>query len=636
MTEIYERELVSKGRSEPIMDLMTPEQQERGQYYRQQYFIRRGELDNYKTEWDELSKMYDCERDPDPRDESYPNSFIPLMTPVVEGQVASMLETDIEYTYTTNNPAHKEFMTKLDAASKYYRSYNQSERHFKDYARMYDLLGNAWVNIAWEKSISNSPDKPKGYPKISIPPILSVLVDGRIKDFKDLQYAEYIIHEIGFQSIGWARKEYGDDKADAISTLMNRYDGTNTEVLYDDNKTFMLLHIWTRSNEQGNLQLIEMDANGLILRESDPNKPYYEKVDNEYPFYFGRMIPRLGRFYGYGDGKILKPMQECVNKLTDELELACRFSAQSRTYIDPNAGCDVDQLDSDPSHPVMIKNPSQNVYVANGQGINPVVVQMIQFLLEQAQRATRFSDIMTGNQKGSSATATQINGQLTQGSIGIADKKSDIQQAMAWVDRYCLKLCLEKWDIPFWAELGDGKSEYIDMKYIAQAPKAIPLTGDSIVAAAEELGNMNSPDFPEYENLYGEDGQAEMTELDYRVTVTLGSGFPKGKNDQYNQVIGLVQINQPDAMGMPNYLLPIDVARPILEKITGYKLKSEDMPEQSAIPAQSSAMPQTAGVNPLPTDGSVAMPNGSQVSTTPSDLMANVPMSGFMDKRGLA
>ena len=81
---------------------------------------------------------------------------------------------------------------------------------------------------------------------------------------------------------------------------------------------------------------------------------------------------------------------------------------------------------------------------------------------------------MTGNQEGVSATATQINTQMAQGSVGIRDKKTDIAEVMAWADMYALKLCLEYWDKPFWASIGDTGSEYVDVETMVELPAAMP------------------------------------------------------------------------------------------------------------------------------------------------------------------
>lgn len=616
--EIYEDKLEQKNTNVPLHDLMDDEQLKRGQYYANQYLIRRGEVEQMKSEWDELWRLYACERDPDPNDPNLPNSFIPLITPVVEGQVAAMMESTIDFTHVTDNPAHEQYMRQLDEASAWFRRKGNFNLQMKDFARMYEVLGCAWIVPLWEKCHSKKKGVPSGYPRFTVPPIQSVLVDGRIKDYKDLQNAEYIIHEIGYQSIGWARKEYGDDKAEALAAGYNREDGEEPMQSYDDRNSFQLLHVWTRANEKGNLQLIEMDVNGLILRESDPSKPYYEKVDNEYPFYFARMMPKQGNFYGYGDGKILKPMQYTVNRLTDELELAARFSAQSKVAIDPKGECDVEQFNSDPSKPIMITNPNQNIRELQAGGINPVVVNMIEFTLREAQRATRFADIMTGQSIAASSTATSVNAQIQQGSVGIKDKKTDIAEAMAWADMYGIKMCLQYWKAPFWANVVGERAEFVDMQEMREAPAAKPLSAASVSKMIED--NVPIENLPTFELVEDDDG-ITTTDFDFATRVVIGQGIGRGKTEIYNMVIGLVQLG----------LITPKRAKKLLEDTLGFKLSTDEDDRLEEQQQQASMQQNASQMNPLGNPNVVQKP-----VQMPAENQMSTPGIGSMDRRVLA
>lgn len=609
--------------------LMTDKQRARGAYYRDQYFLRRGEIDaKYKDEWDDLQKMYECRRDPDAIDPDYPNSFIPLVTPTIEGQIASMMESDIEFRHVTNNPAHQSYMPQLDAASTYYRKKNKFKQHFKDHGRYYDLLGNCWVNISWEKGYSKKKNQPSGCPKITTPPLLSVLVDGAIKDVKDLQYASYIIFERGYQHISWARKEFGEELADAICSGYNRQEGDNPDQSVDDNKTFMLLEVWTRDNEEGNLQLIRMDSNGLILEESDPSEPYYKNVDNQYPFAMSRMIPQLGCFYGFGDGILLKPMQKTVNNLVDELEISARFSAQARTYYDAGSQMDVEQITSDPSLPIMCKDPRNNILTVPAQGINPVVSQMIEFLLREAQKATRFHESMTGNQQGSSATATQINTQLSQGSVGIKDKKNDLCETMGWADMYSLALCMEYWKQGFWAAIGQNTSEWIDAEMMSNVPQAIPVTNATIDANASG----ENIDLLPFETALNDDGSLIMGELEFSTEVIIGETIPKGANDQYNIWLGLSQMTvlNKETQQMEPFVTPARL-RQAFEEILGTKLQTESEAQGQSMTGGQVMNPEAMNqLNPIGNNANIQTPQA-----TPSNLQQTVPQMPGGDSRSV-
>jgi hypothetical protein len=611
----------------------TPEEYRTGQYYNNLYLTRQGEIMQNKETWDRLIELCACQRAAVDDDDDYPNNFIALITPCVEGQVASIIEGDIEFTHRTDNPAHTGYMTQYDAASEYARRKNHFIEHFKDYTRQYDLLGNSCITPSWETGFSKVKGKPAGFPRLTVCPLLSVLVDGRIKDVKDLQYAEYIIHEIGFQTLSWARREYGDEKADALCRGYNRYDGENPDQSYDDQFSFTLLHIWTRNNEQNNLQLIEMDSQGFVLRISDPSKPYYKYVDNEYPFFFSRMVPVVGQFYGYGDGVILKGQQETLNNLMDEVELAARFSAQSKIIVDPRAKMGLEQLTSNPADIATCLNPRENIMVLTPTGLNPIVIQMIQAIRSMAPETTRFAPIMTGNQSGVSATATQINSQMMQGQVGINDKKSDIARAMEWVDRYCLKLCMEYWDKPFWSTLGynyTNNATFVDPKDMLKAPSAVPVTTATMEKTQKKPGFLTRMfGKSRVKNDLARDSAGELiyTDIDFDTKVYIGRGIARGKTDMYNILQGLAGTVLRNAQGQPIGVITPERWIELMEETLGMKLRteSEEQPDLSQTSFDQSAL---TGMNPIGNNNVIQKPQ-----QTPEGLMQNVPQQPSGDSR---
>ena len=146
-----------------------------------------------------------------------------------------------------------------------------------------------------------------------------------------------------------ARKDYGDDIANAVS-LGNTDPDFAAESSADDKDSFTKLHVWTRNNKEGNLQRLDISLCGIMLDESDPSKPFYEHVENQYPYKFFGLYPRRkGNSIVSVMGKLLAKLQVLLNNLWDECVIAVKYSAQAERYVDPNAGMDPEQLDGDPS-----------------------------------------------------------------------------------------------------------------------------------------------------------------------------------------------------------------------------------------------------------------------------------------------
>lgn len=606
----FEERMLQSKDSLGRMGVNTPTQIERAHYYYERYYQLRARQEERYAEWNRLSKLYRCERDDyDTTDEAAPKSFCPIVTPVIEGQMAALVEYNMSISVMGAGPTDNDFAKALQYGTDFIVRNNQLKQFAKDFVRDYLLLGNAWLTVWWDKDAYNG----LGIPRLRVPTVTKVYVDGRIKDSKDLQYAEYIIEEIGYKSIGWAKREYGAEIADAI-VRMNNNPQFEQQDQRDDIDSFMLLHVWTRNNEQGNLQLIEMTTNPLILRESDPSRPYYEFCDNQYPFAFARLYKKPLDFYGFGDGRLLEPTQRTINKLFDELEIACRFQAQARTFVDPTAEMDDDQLDSDPSHPIMARNPNQTIRVLEGRGINPVVMDTINMLMAHAERATRFSSVMTGMETQNSVSATQSGIMLQQGNVTINDKKSDIAQAIEFIVKYFLKMSIELFDRGFWTRVGDKNTySFIDFSEFAEVPVAIPATAEYM-----DQFRAANPDkkIPYFETVMEDDGSdIARKSIDYDVQVSLGEGLPHNRVAVHNVLMNLYQLQIIDRERFVK----------LSEQYLGLDLDSAEMFEKEA--AEQAAAQAGGMVNPA-SETSVGVPMGAQASATSNPDMAGVVPGG--------
>ena len=322
-------------------------------------------------------------------------------------------------------------------------------------------------------------------------------------------------------------------------------------------------------------------------------------------------------------------MQETVNNLTDELGSWRLGSLLSRRLLStPKAQVGAYQFNSNPAEPIVCRDPNNNIRVIQGGGINNVVVMMIEFLLREAQKATRFSDIMTGNKEGVSATATQINSQMQQGMVGIQDKRSDIANAMEWADRYMLKLCLEYWKEPFWAGIGEGYSEYIDPKFMAKTPAQVPITSGKMDEYLSKLEDNPDLTIPGTEEVLDSNGKPVMIDVDFNTKVIMSQGIPRGKTDMYNILLGLGQMQVVDENGQPKPLITGKRLKELMEQTLGFKLSSvdeaqtefESMINQAALAQQ----------NPIGQGNAVQVPTSNN-----ANLLNNVPQVPGGDNRGL-
>lgn len=562
--------------SKVISDLNTDAQIQRGQFYRIIYMQLSAEMNARETGnsvvgvkgWRDIERAYKCKRDVI---EDSPNSFIPVLTPIIEGQVATSIDKDITVSVRGKSISDQNFASTgqmlVDLAFKE----NKIKQVIKIAFRRYLLYGMGVFSVGWNPDMYDG----IGMAEIRAPQITRIFVDGKIKELNDFQKADWVMEELGFKSIEWVRRNFGDDMANAVIKLNHIY-SYEEQSKYDDLNATSIILVWTRNNKHGSLQKIVMDKRGLILSESDPETPYFEFVDNKYPYFFFGMYSEEGNFYRFGDGSLLLPIQDTVNKIYDEIITNIKFCSQPRTFMDPAAACDVDQISNDPSQLIAAQNPRENIYIQPPVAINQVVFQLLHELMNEAQKATRFSALMSGNNPEQQMTATQAGIQSQQGNQTINDKKMDLSDALAGVARYCLGLTMEF--IPAAIALQVNKSadkfEWVDPRQLANVPIMVP--ADDAFQNKWRKNHPNSPveEIPYWMHLENEDGETQTKNATFDIDVSVGEGLPTNKIAIYNILLSLAQLQLIDeTTGQPKPILGYQQFKNMAEDLLGITLE---------------------------------------------------------------
>jgi hypothetical protein len=549
-TKIYEDRFTQEQRN-AINDInQTPEKIKRGEFYRNEYYTLSGEQVTRLSEWEELEKHYMCIREVTNEDD--PNSFIPVTNPIINGQISAMVEKNISATARGRGVSDSAFQHTVQILTDLLVDELNVKKLIKEGAKPYLLFGNGVFAVSYDPDyFRGGSGAIIGFPEIRCPQIGNVLVDGKIKNMTDYQKAEWIIEEIGFKSIDWVRINYGDEIADSVTQLNHNYhfDG---DVSGDDQNAVSLLYVWTRNNKSHNLQRIVMDKRGVIFEVSDPKTPFYDFVNNRYPFFFFGMYQQEGHFYRFGDGLVLKFIQNTINHLIDEIIIACMYSAQTQLLVDPQAETDIDQFDQNPHVPRIVRNPHTNVLMVQGGGINPVVERLLSMLLNEAQKAARFGVLMNGNQPAEQMTATQAGIQVQQGNVTMNDKRYDISDAMGDALCYCIGLLMEFWPAAEAVRVTKDKEdfEWVDVSQLAKIPVMVPADNEFRNSFKSRYPNSPVEMIPKWMQLQteivNEDGSAALESatkfIDFDIDMSIGEGLPSNKLSIFNVLLALSKL----------------------------------------------------------------------------------------------
>lgn len=640
--EFYEQRFNQSDSKVDIDKLMTEEEQERVAYYVKKYEELKETMSDRlggDAGWEKIEQAYKGERE-DKSIYSENKRVINIMLPQIEGQLANMTNTNLQGIYRGRGYSDQKFAMTASKVGDFILGQNNIRSIVKRFGRRYLKFGTGVLTVSWNKDLLNG----QGLPKIECVQTSKVFVDNKVADVvHDINEADFIIHEVGDKSIDWARREYGDDIADAIQAGMKNKDfGNETE----NKESFTYLRVWTRNNEKRNLELLEISMNGILLSDSGGSSPYYKHVFNKYPFFFAGMYQLEDDSYYFGDGYILLPYQEYINKLLDEIIRAVQFSSQGRTFVDPTSGINPDDLMSgDPSIPIITRNVNL-VRTERGAGINEVVFTTIQMMFQKVQEATRFSALMTGNSTGEVLTATQAGIQTQQGATGIDDKKKDLSQVFGEALNYAIGLTMQFWNSAqaFRVTENEDSFEWVDVREFKEIPEMIPASSKYKSDFKRSNPTADTPEFMQLEKdvetgEYDEMGNPVMSkqgvtkQLELDIQISIGEGLPVNKMAVYNIVRDLAQFPLfDDETGQMRPLITFKRFRELVELYFGLTVDdmgSKPQTVQNIIDTKNQAQAQVGALQeqlgietqqpfkPMNTNPNIPNANlsGSQIST---------------------
>lgn len=552
MLDFYELRFKQDGSSVNIDDLMTEEEQKRVSYYVLAYerlYKQMQERLEGESGWKAIESAYKSKRTDTPL-YSNNNREINVILPQIEGQVSAMTNNNIQGTYRGIGYSDQNFAKTAGKVGDFIINQNKIKNIVKIFSRRYTKFGTAVLTVEWDKEALNK----QGIPRFECVSTSKVFVDDKVNDVVlDLESADFIIHEVGKKSLDWARREFGDEIANAIEVGTSNIDfGESQE---ENEESFTYLRVWTKNNDNRNLELLEISMNGILLRASGGQSPYYKHVFNRYPFFFAGMYKLEDDSYYFGDGYVLLPFQEYINKILDVILRAVEFSSLGRTFADIRSGLNPDDFaKSDPAIPIFTNNINL-VRTERGVGANEMVFHLLNMLFQKVYEATRFSPLMTGNGTGENLTATQAGIQMQQGISGIDDKKKDLSMVFGSALGYAIGLCMQFWDSAMAFRVADDEEsfEWIDVRTFKKIPEMIP-------ASSEYKSNFQktnpSADVPQFMQLekdvdtgeFDEQGQpvtkkeGVTKELELDITVSIGEGLPSNKMAIYNMVVQLATL----------------------------------------------------------------------------------------------
>jgi hypothetical protein len=495
-----------------------------------------------------------------------PNSRANIVNSNIEGLVTQIVNPNLTLICKGVSPEDADFASwgniSLDWAFKENKMHKKCSLH----ETRRNKFGAAWIKLCWDADFAG-----QGLPKIMLPGLNKIFVDQKIKDYLRLQEADYIAETINL-SKSYAIERYGEEKAEIIDYGYSQYidNGVFVEEQSSiDENGFTLIQWW--SKDHGCLRLREFTGCGVLLFDSFKSespinqtatsfispKSFYMYTNN-YPYFLTIKYFWEGRLFGFGDAKLLIPMQRLLNEIYDKIRIQMR---PNLNLVDVSTNIDLDEFDDQDSfNPIPFDGKAvrtQPVWSIPWGSIGNDFWRLIDQIHAEAQRITRFSDIMTG-QGQSTQTATEAAIQQSQGNTHSEHEKMYLEDTLSDVAKYMLALMMEffKGGKAFRISGEQSQYEWVDFKKLTTIPVLRPASKS--YKDKFRRFNPNIPT-PEWEHVTDEGGEVMTRSVELDIEISVGSGLPKNKAFLWQMINELSQRMAVDmSSGQP-------VQRPLLE-----------------------------------------------------------------------
>lgn len=483
-----------------------------------------------------------------PEDDDDPGSETNIIQPIIESQVADIVNDDIDILVKGVGPSDQDFAKDTQQILKWIWYHNDMLNKLDSSERDRLNLGTIIWKVMWDKLAISG----KGIPAMIPLSPDCFFPDPKVTDCDLMQDADFII-QTGFYSRRKLIQLFGD-KAKLVkpNAQGNSYDprifgednSATDEVLNDQ----ALLYEYWEKDEDGKLRLVYCTQE-LILADSDKDDDNARIPDiQDYPFVPIVGYKVKGRLWGQGDTEQLIPIQDVINDLDDQIRMNARLMGNSQMVVGTGAGINIKKWTNKPGLKIPAKDhtawstvqpPYMPAYINNRR----------EKAFSESELVSGRSDVVEGRRSGSLRAASAIMALQEAGSRRANHKKLMLQNGLKKVNELVLAYAKEFMTIEQAFDITEkGETNYLwfrasDLKNIPQLTYNENYNPDS-----DDVDNRGR-----YKTLYDEpttDEEGNMIpaqpmtkDAEFDIEIHMGAGMPNNKSFLYEASVELHREN---------------------------------------------------------------------------------------------
>lgn len=478
---------------------------------------------------------YKHNRQGDPQDADDPNSVTNIIHPIIEGQIADLVDKP----YSTEVQGVEPSDDLYAEQTKYMLEWILSRNRFKaklnrsEHDRL--ELGTTIIKVYTDHDALGG----RGLPIIEVVSPANFFPDPKVTAHDLLQDGEFNIHAVP-KPLSWFRRKF---------PKMGKYVKAERSVPYDPmifetegadevdtviSQKALLLEAYMKDVD-GSIYCVSV-ANHIVLQdsrdESEDEKAYKVQRKDRFPFVAIPCYVQRGTIWGQGDIELLIPTQDLINELDDQIRINARLMGNPQIVIGMGAGKGFDFRKWTAKPALRIPMRDQNAFrVVEARAVSPDVPMRREKAFDEANIISGRPDVNRGEQPGQITAAAAIMALQQAGQKSVLHKAEMFKVGWGEVLELLYDEMLECWDSEMWVRINGDKPDYkfYDPRKLLNVPMMIPnLT-------AQENEDTIAP-------LTDEQGEPMTREAMFDIEFMMGNGLPSDKAFIYQTLIELSKL----------------------------------------------------------------------------------------------
>ncbi|MCK9444969.1 MAG: hypothetical protein M0Q14_10645 [Tissierellaceae bacterium] len=477
--------------------------------------------------------------------EDHPASNTNIVHPIIESQVADLVDQPLDILLKGLEPSDQRYAKNTQALIDWVWKKNNPELKLDKAERQRLKFGGSVIKVWFDPYAFND----RGLPTFDPINPANFFPDPKIKDYLKMQDADFIIHAMP-KSIKYLRQRYGEVAKMVEANAQYQYspliyEGSAADTSGESGKSqALLIEQWSKEldeNDEWILRVVHM-ANGIILRDSFEDlqeeetgkiSSYYE--NGKYPFVYIPCYSREGVLWGMGDVGLLKPIQDMINDLDDQIRMNARLMGNIQIVVGIATGINLKKWTNKPGLKIPARDPNSWKMVQPPTIPNHIPGRR-QEGFKEAEIISGRSDIVEGRSGGSLRAASAVISMQEAGLRRVNHKRLLAQAGYKMVVELLLDYVKE-----FYTE---------EMAFRITGVEPTGTDNDFMWFKGSQLNNIPKlvPDYgaPLDDNqmlplteLKDEEGNVMDKEAEFDIEVIVGTGLPNNKAFVYQATIEL-------------------------------------------------------------------------------------------------